>query len=908
MRNISGEFKRALFFGSRKFLSKADFKLADGTKFSVGSTEIMDSGLDIDDAISSDDDFTALGSAVIGSCTLKLYNNGKFYSDYTFEGAEAVVYTGLALSDGTPEWIKMGTYTVDDPTYGETVITLSMLDHMERFDQPYRLSTLIYPATLGEIVRDACTVCGVPLNANSLRFPHYDYVVQECPTERDITFREIIAWAATVAGCYARCDADGKLELKWFNTSALEDMESYDGGAFDPYTSGNTVDGGGFSPWTSGNTIDAGAFSAVANLHYINSLFSQDLAVDDVVITGVRITVDLGHAQQDEDDVKSFLEGTTDYCIDVKDNPFITESTAQTVLGWLATELIGLRFRKCNVSHVADPSIEAGDVGYVWDSHGDDHPILITRTTFSPSSQQTIVCGAAAPLRHSSTRFAEQTRTFVELRKQFRIKVYEYDQVIAQLQDDIENASGMYQTTVTDSSGASLTYYHNKQDLENSDIRILISSVGITVTSNGTDEHPIWYGLRVDGEFIASIMNTIGINFDWGVGGELVITKNGNETFYANADTGVVRIVADSFSLSNGDTINSIAEAKASSAVNGQTQQSIFNKLTNNGQAQGIYLQNGKLYLNFAYAVGQTLKLGGSNNANGLILVYDSSGNQIGKWGNDGLSASGALQIINNISDAIKFIIYGGQYSYREYLTTEGYSRNITRNGFAVERRDGSGAQVSVFGINQNMHLDWRLPRLSSGAATYVYDNLACISLRDNSYDYSLTVGLGTSSLNLRFYKWYKPSSETANANMVSEQTLNFYINGKKLAYESSSSIRYKHNIKEIRDKTLDPHKLLALKVVQFEWNEDHSLQYADMRGKTIPGIIAEDVAEIYPAAVIHDPETGEIESWDERRILPGMLALIQEQDKTIKGQQKQINDLAERVEKLEKLIASIAY
>ena len=55
------------------------------------------------------------------------------------------------------------------------------------------------------------------------------------------------------------------------------------------------------------------------------------------------------------------------------------------------------------------------------------------------------------------------------------------------------------------------------------------------------------------------------------------------------------------------------------------------------------------------------------------------------------------------------------------------------------------------------------------------------------------------------------------------------------------------------------------------------------MAGRTLPGFIAEDVAEIYPAASITDTETGKVESWDERRIIPGMLALIQEQEERIK-------------------------
>ena len=95
--------------------------------------------------------------------------------------------------------------------------------------------------------------------------------------------------------------------------------------------------------------------------------------------------------------------------------------------------------------------------------------------------------------------------------------------------------------------------------------------------------------------------------------GTITIKKGTKTTFSANADTGVVNIVADSFSLSNGDTIASIAEDKASAAVNAQTQQTIFNKLTNNGQTQGIYLSGGKVYINAAYIATGTLADAGNN-------------------------------------------------------------------------------------------------------------------------------------------------------------------------------------------------------------------------------------------------------------------------------------------------------
>lgn len=124
------------------------------------------------------------------------------------------------------------------------------------------------------------------------------------------------------------------------------------------------------------------------------------------------------------------------------------------------------------------------------------------------------------------------------------------------------------------------------------------------------------------------------------------------------------------------------------------------------------------------------------------------------------------------------------------------------------------------------------------------------------------------------------------------------YIDNKQLQFASSSSERYKHDIKDLQAEELDPHKLLSLPVRQFVYNEKATLQYPDTKNVTLPGFIAEEVDKHYPVAVIHGLN-GEIESWDERRIIPGMLSLIQEQ-------QKKIDDLEERLAKLERMVETL--
>lgn len=105
--------------------------------------------------------------------------------------------------------------------------------------------------------------------------------------------------------------------------------------------------------------------------------------------------------------------------------------------------------------------------------------------------------------------------------------------------------------------------------------------------------------------------------------GTITVKRGDKETFYANVDTGEVKIVADEFSLSNGKTIEDIAE----DAVEGQTQQEIFDKLTGGGATQGIYLSGGKVYINASYIQSGTIDADDVNIINLIADRLQSYGN-----------------------------------------------------------------------------------------------------------------------------------------------------------------------------------------------------------------------------------------------------------------------------------------
>jgi len=98
-----------------------------------------------------------------------------------------------------------------------------------------------------------------------------------------------------------------------------------------------------------------------------------------------------------------------------------------------------------------------------------------------------------------------------------------------------------------------------------------------------------------------------------------------------------------------------------------------------------------------------------------------------------------------------------------------------------------------------------------------------------------------------------------------------------RMTYTTASSQRYKHDIVDLVSiSEYDPKKLLNLPVRAFRYNEDYVTPTDDRAEVLIPGFIAEEVDAIYPIACDYS-ETKGPESWNDRVILPAMLALIQD-------------------------------
>jgi len=119
-------------------------------------------------------------------------------------------------------------------------------------------------------------------------------------------------------------------------------------------------------------------------------------------------------------------------------------------------------------------------------------------------------------------------------------------------------------------------------------------------------------------------------------------------------------------------------------------------------------------------------------------------------------------------------------------------------------------------------------------------------------------------------------STTTANAATV------WISSSGQFRRSTASSERYKTDIVNLVDvPELNPKALYDLPVRAFRFREGYLPETDDRFGVLVPGFIAEEMDAIYPAAT--DYADG-VETWNDRMIIPAMLALIQDQEARIKA------------------------
>ena len=583
MRKLSNRWKEKVKNGMDvQYLKYADITLTDGTVLNLTSANLWANGFSFEDSVSGDSSFD-IGSAIINVLNLSINNFDGEYSDYDFEGAEVICYVGLQIEDEDTserldssgeqildstgdtiivhkntviEKTRICTATVVEQPEDETVtIDLTCEDNMRKFDRNYSDSKLKYPATRGQIVRDACEVCGVTLQITS--FDRDDYIVQNRPNDEALTFRQVLQWVAQIGCQWMRCDEYGRLCIGWYSSINEEELIIDDLGVLKTQDDSNISlelsSANGILSANNGTFLENDgilrlfATDEKGNVSEIKTTYGFTPHHTDVVITGVKVTE---YSESSSDNPQTYMVGTEGYVLGISGNKLIRVGDGQTIASMIAEKCVGMRFRPFESECPTDVALEAGDSLIIVDRNGKIYTSLLTTTTLKPGSGQKIACNAKSAAKNSSTRYSQATQAFVAARNMVKQEKTEREKALEEFGKRIDSATGVYTTVEPQQNGSKIFYLHDKPTLAESQAIWKMTSEAWGVSTDGGQT---WNGgMTVDGDTIVRILNAVGVNATWiNTGAITVKDANENILFQVDMDTKTVVIDPDVLIIGN---------------------------------------------------------------------------------------------------------------------------------------------------------------------------------------------------------------------------------------------------------------------------------------------------------------------------------------------------------------------
>lgn len=497
MINTSAEYKETIL-KNRVLHHEAKIEFADGIVITAQDAELYT--FKISDNTSNTNSFD-IGAAIAKQLELKIDNIEGTYSERNFSGAKITVRVGLELSE-TTEWLKKGIFYAKPGTLSGDTVSVTALDSMTKFDKSYTESKLQYPATLDQIVRDACSVCDVSMSADIASFPQSSFVVTTRPSDTSLTFRQILQYAGEIACLFFKINEDDKLTASWYNTSLLE----------------------------SENIKENAQTVKVED-------YTGTIETDDVVVTGVKVVEENASDSDTEKSETEYLYGAKGYVLEIKENKLIQDGKGASVVEYVGKRLNGLTFRPLTIKCQGDPAVEAGDIAVATDRKGKEYKTILTGATYTAKALQELLCGAVSPERLSSTRYSKATQVYRELRKTLTQQRSEFSKALEGLKNAMDEKQGLYPVTEKQEDGSNILYFCDKPTRKESKVVIELNAKGWGMSTDGGET---WNaGTLVDGTTITKILNTVGINANWINTGALTVKDdNGNIVLSIDANTG----------------------------------------------------------------------------------------------------------------------------------------------------------------------------------------------------------------------------------------------------------------------------------------------------------------------------------------------------------------------------------
>lgn len=512
MINVSDEFKQ-LMTERQDFKCNAEVTLANGTVLPLGEDDFSIDNNSLVDAAGANT--IPLGVALSRNVQLEIMNGDDHLSNYDFFGAKIRLYLTFELSE-TTEKIEYGTFTVTQPEGYGNVVTIVGYDDMYKADKAYS-TTLTFPATAKSVLIDSCDTCGILIGDSN--FLHNDFQIPSMPSS-EYTHRQIIGFIAMIACGNARIDRTGRLQIMTYDF----DYDSED----------------------------------IHKLVDYNKLTSD---TNDVQVTGVRMTQKVTTTDDDgntSDTEKTVQVGKDGYVLSVE-NPLVT-GHEETLISWIYEKFENVTFRAFTMDYISYPIAEFMDKIKVTDWRENSFYSVLTDVNFVFFGYTTLKNSAESPLRNQSNYTSSNQKAIIQGKQLVEQERNNRQNALDKMQEALKNSNGMYSTQEVLLDGSTIYYLHDKPTMKESKNVIKLTAEVIGFSIDGGKTYP--YGFTITGEMVARLLYTEGINADYINTGALTVKdKSENIIFYADMETGTVKISGDNVTIGGKTAPEAISDA-----------------------------------------------------------------------------------------------------------------------------------------------------------------------------------------------------------------------------------------------------------------------------------------------------------------------------------------------------------
>ena len=367
------------------------------------------------------------------------------------------------------------------------------------------------------------------------------------------------------------------------------------------------------------------------------------------------------------------------------------------------------------------------------------------------------------------------------------------------------------------------------------------------------------------------------------------------------------------------------------------TQEQIVDILSNNGTWKGLYYLNKHLYISFDAAKGGTLVLGGVNDGNGQLKVYDADGKEVLRLNNGGMAMNSADNDAITIFKLLRTGLFyydstgkkrkvsidtGGLAVYVDYTDTNNYKMlKLGKYGLYAAKKTSGVEEIWMEGDTSHKWDGYIIRYLNDLVrinANAIYTD-GCSIGNNLATSGTLSVAGDTTLKGATVFKDYaaeRASSSTLRRPVASASTDGSrvaYLQSKKASnkyalsvaaqygekayltytfyYDAASDKRLKEDISECQVNALNA--VCAMPVCSFTWKETGVHQPL--------GLVADDIEKIDPLLALGGGENEDgsmnIKQIDRLLLTEYAIKAIQELNAKVDEQEKRIKELERRLQ-----------